>query len=68
MEAGRPGLRPCATQRLVDLAAVRITGNILSEGTNAAMIELLAAAPENTEGRLHLLTTFLCQAPETSIS
>jgi len=61
------GWNPDVTQRLVDLAAVRITGNILSEGTNTAMIELLAAAPENTEGRLHLLTTFLCQAPETNI-
>jgi uncharacterized protein (DUF1800 family) len=55
------------TQRLVDLAAVRITGNILSESSNTAAMNLIAAAPENTDGRLHLLTTFLCQVPETSI-
>jgi uncharacterized protein (DUF1800 family) len=61
------GWTPDATQRLVDLAAVRITGNILSDSSNSAALKLVAAAPENTDGRLHLLATFLCQAPETSI-
>ena len=54
-------------QRLVDLAAVRITGTVLSAGSNEAALQLIAAAPENTEQRLSLLTTFLCQVPETSL-
>jgi uncharacterized protein (DUF1800 family) len=58
---------PETTQRLVDLAAVRITGNVLGDNSNAAAMQLIAASPENTEARLHLLTTFLCQVPETSI-
>jgi uncharacterized protein (DUF1800 family) len=58
---------PATTQRLVDLAAVRITGNVLGANSNAAALQLIAAAPENTAGRLHLLTTFLCQVPETSL-
>ena len=58
---------PDIIQRLVDLAAVRITGNVLSPNSNDAALKLIAAAPENTAGRLHLLTTFLCQVPETSL-
>jgi uncharacterized protein (DUF1800 family) len=61
------GWTPETTQRLVDLAAVRITGNILSESSNTAAMKLIAAGPENTDGRLRLLTTFLCQVPETSL-
>jgi uncharacterized protein (DUF1800 family) len=56
-----------STQRLIDLAAFRITGNLLSSGSNTAALQLLASSPENTDGRLHLLTTFLCQVPETSL-
>jgi uncharacterized protein (DUF1800 family) len=55
------------TQRLIDLAAVRITGNVLSANSNDAAMKLIAAAPENTASRLHLLATFLCQVPETSL-
>jgi uncharacterized protein (DUF1800 family) len=55
------------TQRLIDLAAVRITGNVLTPNSNDAALQLIAAAPENTEQRIHLLTTFLCQVPETSL-
>jgi len=58
---------PATTQRLVDLAAVRITGNVLGSNSNTAAMQLIASAPANTEGRLHLLTTFLCQVPETSL-
>jgi len=57
------GWNPDTMQRLVDLAAVRITGNILSESSNDAAMKLIASAPENTDGRLHLLTTFLCKYP-----
>ena len=60
---------PATTQRLVDLAAVRITGSVLTPSSNDAALQLLAAAPvnTNTDARLHLLTTFLCQVPETSL-
>jgi uncharacterized protein (DUF1800 family) len=58
---------PETTQRLVDLAAVRITGNVLTPSSNDAAIKLIASASENTDGRLHLLATFLCQVPETSL-
>jgi uncharacterized protein (DUF1800 family) len=58
---------PATTQRLVDIAAVRITGNVLSPNSNDAALKLIAAAPANTPSRLHLLATFLCQVPETSI-
>ena len=55
------------TQRLVDLAAVRITGGVLGSESNDAALKLIASAPAGTDGRLHLLTTFLCQVPETSL-
>ena len=58
---------PATTQRLVDLAAVRITGSVLGADSNAAAIKLVSAAPPKTDDRLHLLTTFLCQVPETSL-
>ena len=58
---------PATIQKLLDLAAVRITGYVLSDGSNAAAIKLLAAAPANTLARLQLMTTFLCQIPETSL-
>jgi uncharacterized protein (DUF1800 family) len=54
-------------QRLVDLVAVRITGNVLSSSSNDAALQLLASATGNTDQRLHLLATFLCQIPETSL-
>jgi uncharacterized protein (DUF1800 family) len=54
-------------QRLVDLAAVRITGNVLTSSSNDAALQLIASAPGNTDQRLHLLATFLCQIPETSL-
>ena len=58
---------PTTTQRLLDLAAVRITGNVLGSSSNEAALQLLASAPENTDARLHLLATFLCELPETSL-
>jgi uncharacterized protein (DUF1800 family) len=61
------GWDPATTQRLVDLAAVRITGRVLSTSSNDAAMQLLAAAPANTAQRLHLLATFLCQIPESSL-
>jgi uncharacterized protein (DUF1800 family) len=61
------GWDPATTQVLVDVAAVRITGKVLSEASNAAALKLVATAPENTEARLHLLATFLCQIPESSL-
>ena len=56
-----------ATQRIVDLAAVRMTGNVLSEASNDAAQKLLADAPPQTDVRLHALATFICQLPENSL-
>ena len=58
---------PDATQRLLDLAAVRITGNTLTAGSNQAAQQLLAQAQGDTEARLHTLATFICQLPENSL-
>jgi uncharacterized protein (DUF1800 family) len=56
-----------ATQRVIDLAAVRITGNTLQDASNDAALKLLAGAPTNTDVRLHALTTFICQLPENTL-
>ncbi len=61
------GWSPDVTQRIVDLAATRMTGNVLSEASNDAAEKLLAEAPLNTDVRLHALTTFICQLPENSL-
>ncbi len=69
-----PSLRPPdngwtsdTTQRIVDLAAVRMTGNVLSDASNDAAQKLLASAPPSTDARLHALATFICQLPENSL-
>jgi uncharacterized protein (DUF1800 family) len=56
-----------STQRVIDLAAQKITGDVLSDSTNSAATELLASAPPNTETRIRLLALFLCQSPETNL-
>jgi hypothetical protein len=61
------GWNPAIAQRIVDLAAVRITGDVLSDASNSAAQKLLADAPPNTDIRLHALTTFICQLPENSL-
>jgi hypothetical protein len=58
---------PELLQRLIDLAAVRITGNVLSASSNEATMNLLDGAPPDTETRLHLLATFIAQLPELSL-
>jgi len=58
---------PATTQRLIDLAAIRITGNVLTPASNASALQLIASAPENTDGRIHLLTSFICQTPEIAL-
>jgi hypothetical protein len=58
---------PDTTQRLLDLAAFRITGNSLSEASNDAAQKLLADSQGDTEARLHTLATFICQLPENSL-
>ena len=69
-----PSLRPAdtawspdTTQRIVDLAAVRMTGNVLSDTSNDAAQKLIVSAPPNTDARLHALATFICQLPENSL-
>jgi hypothetical protein len=61
------GWNPVVAQRIVDLAAVRITGDVLSGASNDAAQKLLTEAPPNTDIRLHALTTFICQLPENSL-
>jgi hypothetical protein len=56
-----------STQRIVDFAAVRMTGNVLSDASNDAAQKLLAGAPPQTDVRLHALATFICQLPENSL-
>lgn len=56
-----------STQRIVDLAAVRMTGNVLGDASNEAAQKLLADAPPQTDVRLHALATFICQLPENSL-
>jgi uncharacterized protein (DUF1800 family) len=61
------GWNPDVTQRIVDLAAVRMTGNLLSDASNDAAQKLLASAPPSTDVRLHALATLICQMPENSL-
>jgi hypothetical protein len=61
------GWTPEVTQRLLDLAAFRITGNALSATSNEAAQKLLADSQGTTDARLHTLATFICQLPENSL-
>jgi uncharacterized protein (DUF1800 family) len=61
------GWNPDVTQRIVDIAAIRITGNLLSDASNDAAQKLIAGAPPSTDVRLHALTTLICQLPENSL-
>jgi Protein of unknown function (DUF1800)/Ca-dependent carbohydrate-binding module xylan-binding len=61
------GWNPDVTQHLVDLAAFRMTGNVLSDASNDAAQKLLAGAPPSTDVRLHALATLICQLPESSL-
>jgi uncharacterized protein (DUF1800 family) len=61
------GWNPDNLQRLTDLVAVRMTGNVLSSSSNEATLTLLATASADTEDRLHVLTTFVGQLPEVSL-
>jgi hypothetical protein len=58
---------PDTTQRLLDLAAFRITGKTLSDTSNEAAQKLLADSQGDTEARLHTIATFICQLPENSL-
>jgi hypothetical protein len=55
------------TQRIIDMAAVHMTGNVLGPASNDAAMKLLADAPPNTDARLHAIATFICQVPESSL-
>ncbi len=58
---------PDVTQRIVDIAAVHLTGNLLGDASNDAAQKLLDGAPPNTDVRLHALATLICQLPENSL-
>jgi hypothetical protein len=61
------GWTPAVTQRIIDLAAARMTGEVLTTASNDAAMKLLADAPPGTDNRLHALATFICQLPESSL-
>jgi uncharacterized protein (DUF1800 family) len=61
------GWTPAVTQRIIDLSAARMTGNVLSTASNDAAEKLLTDAPANTDARLHALATLICQLPESSL-
>jgi uncharacterized protein (DUF1800 family) len=61
------GWTPAVTQRIIDLSAARMTGNVLTAASNDAALKLLTDAPANTDARLHALATLICQLPESSL-
>jgi uncharacterized protein (DUF1800 family) len=61
------GWTPTVTQRIIDVAAARMTGSVLGAASNAAAEKLLTDAPANTDTRLHALATLICQLPESSL-
>jgi len=54
-------------QRVVDVAAVRLTGSTLSEESNRAALEYMASADVDPGQEVQQLTVLLCQLPEASL-
>jgi hypothetical protein len=54
-------------QRVVDVLAVRLTGNMLGEVSNQAALDLLAASRGNRDERARALATFVAQLPEANL-
>ncbi len=55
------------TQRMLDLAAVRLLGRCLSPKSNRAAMDLLAKAPPHGQARARLIVQFICQTPEAGL-
>jgi hypothetical protein len=58
---------PAWAQSVVDVIAVRLTGRILSDASNAAALELLAAAEGPPAARIGVLAPFIAQLPEANL-
>ncbi|MFT4538731.1 MAG: hypothetical protein ACI841_000888 [Planctomycetota bacterium] len=54
-------------QRVVDVAAVRLTGGLLGESSNEAALSFLADQEGNTSQRVDSLTLLMCRLPEASL-
>ncbi len=58
---------PVWSQLVVDVIAVRLTGRVLGESSNAAALELLGVAEGNRDERIQLLAPFIAQLPEVNL-
>jgi hypothetical protein len=56
-----------SAQRLVDLVAVRFTGQPLTDTSNNAAVKYLLAASQTDPDRVKLVTSFIAQLPELSL-
>ncbi|HVE16599.1 MAG TPA: DUF1800 family protein [Chthoniobacterales bacterium] len=56
-----------SAQRLVDLVAVRFTGQPLTDTSNDAAVKYLLAASQTDPDRVKLITSFIAQLPELSL-
>jgi hypothetical protein len=54
-------------QRVVDFMAIRFTGNLLSEASNQAVLDFLAATPAKGGDCANELATLVCQLPEVNV-
>lgn len=58
---------PVWSQLVVDVIAVRLTGRVLRESSNAAALELLRVAEGNRDERIQQLAPFIAQLPEANL-
>jgi hypothetical protein len=54
-------------QRVVDLLAVRITGRVLGETSNAAALKIITESTGNRDARVREAAAFVGQSPEASV-
>ncbi|MEM1210322.1 MAG: DUF1800 family protein [Planctomycetota bacterium] len=52
------------SQAVIDVLAIRLTGEPLGERSNQAALEVLAIAPDNADQRARVIATFVAQLPE----
>ena len=65
-DADEPAVRAWA-QRVIDLMAVRLTGEMLREQSNEAAVELVAGSETTGRDRLRLAAAFVMQLPEVQL-
>jgi uncharacterized protein (DUF1800 family) len=54
-------------QAVIDLIAVRITGRVLSEASNRAALDILAAAEGSRHDRVRVIAPFIALLPEANL-